>query len=72
MSDIRTPPSRLNGPLTLTLDNDNLTALNDYRQAYHAWSMNPGIGEKGERLNRELAEAAAKLAKVTARLAEKA
>jgi predicted RNA methylase len=62
----------LDGPLTLTFENDNLTALNDYRQAYHAWSMSPGFGENGERLDRELVEASAKLAKVTVRLAEKA
>lgn len=71
-TDIRTSPLLLDGPLTITLDTEALAALNGYRQAYHAWSMHPGFGEKGERLDRELAEAATALAKVTARLAEKA
>lgn len=68
MSDIRTPPPILDGPLTLSLDSTALAALNRYRQSYHAWSMHPGTGPKGERLNLELAETAAELAKSMARL----
>ncbi|WP_137887581.1 hypothetical protein [Pseudomonas sp. 2FE] len=69
MSDIRTPPPILDGPLTITLDHAALAALNSYRQAYHAWSMHPGFGPKGEQLDRELAETATELAKAMARLA---
>lgn len=68
MSDIRTPPPMLEGPLTITLDCEALTALNQYRQTYHSWSMNPGFGPKGEQLNHELAETANRLAKTMARL----
>lgn len=69
MSDIRTPPPIIEGPLTLALDDKALTALNQYRQAYHSWSMNPGFGPKAEQLNHDLTEAANVLAKATARLA---
>ncbi|MEO8643095.1 hypothetical protein [Pseudomonas sp.] len=68
MTDIRTPPPMLEGPLTITLNDETLTALNQYRQAYHSWSMHPGFGPKGERLNQELAETANTLAKFVARL----
>jgi hypothetical protein len=69
MNDIRTPPPHLDGPLTLILDGTALATLNRYRQTYHAWSMHPGTGPKGEHLDLKLAETAAELAKTMARLA---
>jgi len=67
---IRIPPVPLEGPLTITLEGDALTALNHYRERYHAWTMHPGFGEKGESLKLELANAASDLAKAVSRLAQ--
>ena len=64
----RTPPPLLEGPLTITLEGEALDTLNRYRQSYHAWSMHPGFGDKGESLNRDLANAASDLSKALARL----
>lgn len=71
MSDIRTPPPVLTGPLTITLDDKALAALNNYRQKYHAWSMHPGFGTKGEQLNLELAEAATELSNAMSALSRR-
>lgn len=72
MSDFRTPPPVLAGPMTIKLDDRALAALNNYRQKYHAWSMHPGFGTKGEQLNLELAEAATELSNAMSALSRNA